>query len=276
MELADGRHLGWTEFGEREGTCVVLFHGTPGTRRQLVVDDPAAPAPWRCLSVDRPGYGWSSFHPTRTFTSWAHDVEALVDHLGVERFCVLGFSGGGPNALACAAVLGDRVVGTALVASVAPKPAGSREPGRVLAARRRLGAELQIRLQRRAPAQALDALVRSLPPRDAAVLRRPEVRRRFEEDLEAPSATAARTIAQDRALSSRDWGVDVARISGSVDIWHGTEDRSVPFAAAATLHALLPGSVVHVEPGSGHFFVFDRFAEIIATLVAPRGAVDAT
>jgi pimeloyl-ACP methyl ester carboxylesterase len=276
MPLADGRRLGWTEFGEGDGPSVLLVHGTPGTRHQLVVDEPGSPQPSRCFSMDRPGYGLSSFHPARTFTSWAHDVKAFADHVGIERFCVLGFSGGGPNALACAAVLGDRVIGTALVSSVPPKPAGARRPGPVLAVRRRLGAELQIRLQRRAPNRALDDFVRGLPPPDAALLGRPEVRRRFYEDLATPSSTAAKAVAQDRALSSRDWGLDLSRITGTVHIWHGTEDRSVPFAAAGVLQAVLPDAAFHEMAGHGHFFVFDRFTEIVGALVTPRDAAEAT
>lgn len=276
MSLADGRSVGWTEFGEERGTCVLLMHGTPGTRRQLVVEEPRLRQPLRFFSVDRPGYGTSSYCTARTFRSWAHDVEAFADNVGIERFCVLGFSGGGPNALACAAVLGDRVRRTALVSSVAPRPSSARRSGPVEATRRRLGAELQIRLQRRAPDRALDLFVKALPPPDAALLERPEVRRHFYEDLAAPSRTAAKAVAQDRTLSSRNWGLDFTQIIGSVDIWHGTEDRSVPFAAAGALQSILPDAVVHEVAGGGHFLVFERFAEIIEALVTPPDAAAAS
>src|SRR5438309_1703719 len=77
----------------------------------------------RLIAPDRPGYGHSTYHPGRTYETWARDVGQLADHLGLDRFAVLGHSSGGPNAAACARFLGDRLVGCAIVSGPAPPEA---------------------------------------------------------------------------------------------------------------------------------------------------------
>src|SRR5437667_4531585 len=94
FDLPDGRELAWSEAGDPVGAPVFAFHGTPGSRRQLLFDAaPLLAARVRFIAPDRPGYGHSTFHPGRTLRDWAGDVAALADHLGIERFAVLGISG---------------------------------------------------------------------------------------------------------------------------------------------------------------------------------------
>jgi pimeloyl-ACP methyl ester carboxylesterase len=120
VRLADGRTLRIQDSGVTEAPTVVFFHGTPGSRllhdRWLAA---AAAAGLRLLAYDRPGYGGSSPQPDRSVADAAADVAAIADQLQVRRFAVWGASGGGPHALACAALLPDRVV----AAAVAPSPA---------------------------------------------------------------------------------------------------------------------------------------------------------
>ena len=117
MTLTDGRTLAFTEVGAADGATALYFHGAPGGRLELAGDDEAfAAAGVRVITADRPGYGGSTPQPGRTTADWADDVVALVDHLDIERFAVMGLSSGGPYTVACAALLGDRVTG-ALVAA---------------------------------------------------------------------------------------------------------------------------------------------------------------
>src|SRR5262245_25840552 len=121
VTLPDGRTLRGYETGDAEGRLVVFHHGTPGAGiiPEAWVED-ALVRGIRVVGFDRAGYGGSDRHEGRQVKDAAADTAALVDHLGVDRFYTWGVSGGGPHALACAALLGDRVIAAAVLASAAP------------------------------------------------------------------------------------------------------------------------------------------------------------
>jgi pimeloyl-ACP methyl ester carboxylesterase len=104
--LPDGRKLGYAEYGSPTGHAILYHHGLPGSRLEAAAyHDLALSLGARIIAIDRPGIGWSSPHPSRTLLSWAKDVENLTQHLCLEKYAVMGVSGGGPYALACAAAL---------------------------------------------------------------------------------------------------------------------------------------------------------------------------
>jgi pimeloyl-ACP methyl ester carboxylesterase len=120
LQLADGRVLRYQIAGTAHGHAVFLLHGALGSR--LVhnsLSAAASDAGIRLVSYDRPGYGGSTPHPGRTVATAADDITAIADQLGVDRLAVWGQSGGGPFALACAALLPDRVATAAAVAPLA-------------------------------------------------------------------------------------------------------------------------------------------------------------
>ena len=103
MGLPDGRELAWLELGDAGDPAVFVFHGSPGFRLQVSFDGGAVEAARvRSIAVDRPGYGHSSFQRDRRLADWASDISRLADHLHLDRFSVVGISGGGPHAAACA------------------------------------------------------------------------------------------------------------------------------------------------------------------------------
>src|SRR5580704_16172425 len=121
MDLPDGRELAWIELGDPKDRAVFVFHGTPGSRLQVSFDELAINAARvRFIAVDRPGYGHSAFQRVRRLADWASDISCLADHLHVDRFSVVGISGGGPHAAACARFLPDRVSGAGIVSGVGP------------------------------------------------------------------------------------------------------------------------------------------------------------
>lgn len=279
MALPDGRELAWLELGDPSGRPVVGFHGTPGSRLQLVVDDePVRAAGVRLVSVDRPGYGHSSYQPRRTLAGWADDVGQLIDHLGIDRCGVVGISGGGPHALVCAARMPDRVAVTAVLSGVgALLAAGSEEgmmPANVLISRvgRRTTKPLEVlfaamaKAQKRWPDRALAVMAKQMPPADAAILARPDVRRVFLADLRAASATSAKAAAQDFQIFARDWGFRLEEISVPVHFWQGDADRNVPVAHARQMASAVPDATLHEVVGGGHLVSLDLTAEIFSTL----------
>jgi pimeloyl-ACP methyl ester carboxylesterase len=279
--LPDDRELAWLETGRARGMPVFMFHGTPGTRLQVSFDHKAIGASGvRLLAPDRPGYGHSSFHPGRTLGDWATDVATLADHLKIERFAVVGVSGGGPHAAACARFLPERVTAAALVSGVGPMDDPEFDVGMVgfNKAAVAMAAHVPFLLSglfavqgvfmRRRPDAALRAVSRMLPDPDVRLLERPDVRAAFLQDLSQPSGTTARATAQDFVLFARDWGFRLQDIAVPVHVWHGDLDRNVPFAQGTFVAEHIPGAELHACPGEGHLLGVAHLEEILRTVGA--------
>ena len=279
MDLPDGRELAWLETGKARGTPVFVFHGTPGSRLQVTYDEKTIAASGvRCIAPDRPGYGHSTFHRGRTLADWATDVAALADHLKIDRFGVIGISGGGPHAAVCAALLADRVSGAALVSGVGPM--GDPElDASMVGMNRGIGAlaahaafvlipllQTQVFIMRHWPEQALNVAKRQMAAPDLVVLERPDVRAVFVTDAQRASATTAQATVQDFTLFVRDWGFPLQDIQVPVHVWHGDADNNVPFAQGEFMARRIPGAAFHPCPGEGHLLVVDHLDEILRTV----------
>jgi pimeloyl-ACP methyl ester carboxylesterase len=277
--LSDGRDLGWIEFGTPDGWPVFGFHGTPGSRLQMGINEAAVcRADVRLIAPDRPGYGLSTLQPGRRLINWPDDVVQLADHLGIERFSVVGVSGGGPHAVVCASLLAERVVAAGIVSGAGPlsdpriavDATNSTKLLTTLSRRRsRLLStffSVELALARRWPSKALDFMVKQLPPYDAEVLRRSDLRDLFERDVRHASRTAGQAQAQDFELFSSDWGFDLGAITVPVFLWQGDADKNVPPRHAEVMHEAMPESVLREFAGEGHFLVADRLEEILIAL----------
>lgn len=278
--LADGRTLAYIECGAPDGRPAFTFHGLPGSRLQRHPEEAIARAAGlRVVYVDRAGFGRSSPQRGRKLEDWPRDVAALADHLGFERFAVAGISGGGPYAVACAAILGARVRRAAVVSGVGPPGAMA---GRMTVAAR-LGFFLAPRarwslagpvtamaqLAVRAPFRYLDLVAARMPPSDRLILARPEVRAMFAQDLREAFRQGADAFIDDLALLARPWGLALDRVACEVALWHGEDDRIIPPSAARHLARAIPGARAHFAAREGHFMVLDRWGEICAWLSSP-------
>ncbi|EWT01417.1 hydrolase [Intrasporangium oryzae NRRL B-24470] len=280
MVLPDGRNLAWLDLGDPAGAAVVAFHGTPGSRLQLAFADGAASAAGvRLVVPDRPGYGLSGYQRRPTHFGWVEDVRRLADHVGLSTFAVLGTSGGGPHAAACARFLPERVRAAAIVSGVAPLAEAGTEAGMVpldallvRLSRRwgplaRPGLSVLATLDRRWPERMIGMMERSLGAADAAVMRRPEVRAALLSDLRASARTTGAAMAQDYALWARDWGFRLEDVTVPVYVWHGDADQDVPISQARRMAKRIPKSVLHECPGEGHLLVASHLQEILVELV---------
>ena len=250
MQLSDGGELAWAEMGDPKGYPVFAFHGTPGSRHQVLVEPAAARAAGaRVIAPDRPGYGASTWQQRRTLEAWANHVADLADHLDIERFAVMGVSGGGPHAAACARFLPGRVSAAALISGVAPLAEPGSEAGMMPANR------LLARIARKAPAanalpfwlmsvlarRAPTWLAKGMPAADAAVLARREVLSSFLAFAHA-TPTTGRAAAQEFGLFARDWGFELGEVTVPVQVWQGDADVNVPVGHAERLSTAIPGA----------------------------------
>ena len=281
LTLPDGRRLGYAEYGRAQGFPIVYLHGVPGSRLSgLLAGVLAAPRGARVIAIDRPGYGLSDPQPGRRIIDWPADVRVVADALGLDRFALLGHSGGGPFAAACAYVLAERITGVALVSSMGPvttteamrRMTGRQKLFRLAAAHIRPAMEFTLsrdadRLLNDAHAY-LTGRVARIPPVDAEVLRRPTIRAMTQEDLVEAYAQGARAVADDVRLLARPWGFPLAGIRAHVDVWHGELDPVVPAWLGRQVAAAIPGAHAHIARNAGHLMLIDWMDEILDTLVA--------
>lgn len=256
--------------GARDARLPVFWlHGTP-----MIGAPPtplfaaAAEHGVRWVSYDRPGYGGSSAAPGRDVASGAADVEAIADVLGFDRFGVLGQSGGGPYALACAALLPHRAIGAVSISGRAPYPADGLDW--LAGMRPGSAAELDATLAGR---EALEALIASeddfdpemFTPADHAAL---AGEWKWISSVVEPALEEGMAGLIDDALASvRPWGFDPAEITGPVLLVHGTADRVMPSAHSEWLAHRIGGTaeLVLVED-AGHISVFFRAPEALGWL----------
>lgn len=189
LRLQEGRALACIESGDPAGTPLLEFHGLPSPRlAQTISDKFLRDRGIRRVTVDRPGVGFSDPQPGRTLLDWPQDVAEAVDALGIERFAILGVSGGAPHALACARGLPDRVTAVGLVSGIGPLDRSgafegmNRSAARVMIVARRAPwlarpvVGFAVGVDRLRPGTLLRGLLKALPVPDQAVASRPEVR----------------------------------------------------------------------------------------------------
>ncbi|MGZ4270327.1 MAG: alpha/beta fold hydrolase [Solirubrobacteraceae bacterium] len=279
VRLAGGRRLAFVVHGDRSGLPVVLHHGTPMSSLGLGFADAAARARGvRLICPDRPGIGRSDPAPRQTLLGWADDVGALADAIRIERFSVIGYSGGGPHALACAARLPARVTAVALMAGQAPldRP-GAREgleaTDRWLtetSARRPHLAALVLRLlgaiARHAPRLLLRAMQGDVGDADRRAIGAfgPALILTFRDALRQGPAG----VVDDYRRENDRWGFALADVKAPVDIWQGDDDRLIPMHHAEDLAARLPRGSLHRVHGEGHLSLAGRFDAVLDALLA--------
>jgi pimeloyl-ACP methyl ester carboxylesterase len=287
VRLGDGRSLEAVVQGAEEGTLLVFHQGSPGAAEASEPFHRAADERGIVLACySRPGFGESSRHEGRTVASAAADAAALADHLGHERFLTVGWSGGGPHALACAALLPDRVLAAATIAGVAPYdaegldwtagmgednqieyPTAARDPDELLE-----WMHPHVASMAKIKADDVVAEFRSLlSDVDAA-----QVTGEFGENFAASLRSAFRHGPwgwyDDDLAFVRDWGFDLSEIRVPVSIWQGRLDLMVPITHGEWLAANIPGARAHLRPEHGHLSLsVGAIGEILDDLLATAG-----
>jgi pimeloyl-ACP methyl ester carboxylesterase len=281
LPVADGRRLGYAEFGDPRGALVLWFHGTPGARRQVppVGRQAAQELGLRVVCVERPGVGSSTDHLYHRITDWAADIAMVADGLGHDRFTIVGLSGGGPYALACAHELPERVVAVGLLGSLVPTAGEDAVSEGLVALSHRFNALLNLlrrplglglwgfmRAVNPLSHQIVQGFARMMPEGDRRVLTDPALEAVFVDDLTVGSQRQFQGFVNDLILIGRPWGFRLADVAVPVRWWHGDADPFVPLEQARRAAAKLPDAELLVRPGESHLGDWAAADEVLAAL----------
>ena len=284
LTMPDGRLLETWIDGPATDRTLVFHNGTPssGLPYEPYLEAMAARG-LRSVSWSRPGYGASTRQPGRAVADVVADTRAVLDQLDVDRAYVVGWSGGGPHALACAALMPERVLDTAILAGLAPYPADGLD---YLAG---MGAENVEEFE--AALEGPEALI-AFKERNWPIFSRitgAEVAAAFGDLVddvdrgsisEAFGGYLAATFRMglrsgywgwfdDDMAFVKPWGFEVGTITGRVHVWQGAHDRMVPYGHGRWLAAHVPGAIPHLLPEQGHLtLVVDSFPRVLDELLA--------
>jgi pimeloyl-ACP methyl ester carboxylesterase len=271
----DGRRLAYEEYGRADGRPVLCCHGIPGSRLLWsLFDETAQHHDARLIAPDRPGFGQSEFQPGRDLLDWAADVRALAKMLDLDTLSVVGFSGGGPHAAACAHEL-DRVERAVLVSSSGPPETQEY----ATASNRRLTAATQSVpglsrgifgltgwLARNWLGRFRETIESGASEPDRELFDSPDGTVVVADAAEA-FAQGGRGPAHEFPMLGEPWGFDPADCAETLSLWHGRRDEQVPLRVAQAFASRLPGTDVTVVDGGHYSTLVEQFEAILLDAV---------
>lgn len=277
INVSGGRRLCVELNGDPAGRPVLVQMGTPNSRLMYEpwVED-AKRRGIHLISYDRPGYGGSTPQPDRTVADCVDDVRAIAEHLGADRIATWGISGGGPHALACAALLPDLVCAVGSLASVAPYGGEGLDyftgmgqdnvddmklylsDRKAARAKTRKDQEELIRVT---PEEIGASFASLLSPVDEAVATN-ELAVYLAQSMKAGLAPGDEGWWEDGVAHMEPWGFSFSDIRVPVQLWHGAQDRFVPVQHGEWLAKQIPGVDAHINETDGHLTLFNRVPEV--------------
>lgn len=276
LQLHDNRQLGFACYGNPEDKPILFFHGAPGSRREHHPDlRILEQLGIRLIIPDRPGYGLSDPDPNRSMISWAKDISTLLDHLGIRPCPFLGYSGGGPYAMACAIQLPKRVTRLGLVSSLAPMDIphitdGMNEQSLALFHLAQTDADAftaQIQALVTSGDVLFHIMAAGLPQNDQVILNHEPVHAMYLADMNEAVASGIDGIVSDMLLYPHPWGFTPAQILCPTLLWQGMADINVPPAMGQHLAEEIPNCEPFFIPEQAHYLLFNHWSEILSELI---------
>ncbi|TDU64117.1 pimeloyl-ACP methyl ester carboxylesterase [Prosthecobacter fusiformis] len=266
FRLSSGRLLGFAEHGDPAGVPCFYFHGWPSARVQgELMDEAGRKHGLRIISADRPGIGLSDFQPGRELKDWPPVLAELADHLGIQKFHVLGWSGGGPYVLMTAKTMPERLLSATIMCGAPPLTFLGYEHmfwlyrlmiklryafPTVLAVLLRMGEKISKGEPDRAP---LKWVLGMLGPADRKVLARREVFSVVRAGMLEALRRGPRAVIADADIYLSEWGFEVGEIGYPIHFWHGKEDRNIDWQYTQKLAGIMPHTTTHWLDHEGHY-----------------------
>jgi pimeloyl-ACP methyl ester carboxylesterase len=286
LTLPDGRQLGYAQEGK--GNPVIYFHGTASSRLEIqLLKQLTQEGSLRLIGIDRPGYGLSTFKDRTRLRDFTPDVNALADHLGIDKFAVLSWSGGGPFALTYTAQNPQRV--TRLVAVGCPSlpfdpaTAHNGNPLAKFAMKSPLIAKFGLNMFRRSvfnvnhdiegylASRSGKNMVTDWPKPDACFFADPtwlKVMYGAMEEGFRQDDCSVKAVYQEHMLFMKPWNEPLTQIpKGKVTLWQGAQDKTCPDGNAQKIAEILQDAKVEVFPDEGHCVMFAKPAQLSKALL---------
>lgn len=282
ITVADGRTVGFYDYGPDDATAVLWSHGGPGSRMEPAAVAPeAAAAGYRIVGIDRPGYGLSTPRPGRSIADWVPDGIAVADHLGIDRFAAVGVSTGGAYALATAALHPDRVIGVIACCALTdmqwedgrkliPGPATHGiwdAPDRETA----LGIAAGMFGEDGSGMAAAATDGPPLPPADLALFADPAFMTELISGLKEMFAFGPQGYTDDRIADGVGWvSFDVSNVCCPVVVLHGGSDTIAHPGFAPHTAEIVPGATLRMHDDLGHFSIVSQVVPTLTEMRLPR------
>lgn len=275
--LKSGRIIGYAEYGDQKGKPLFFFHGWPSSRLQAkVIDDSAKELGIRIISLDRPGYGLSEFVNNRTLLDFPDDVLELADKLRIDKFSVIGVSGGGPYAAVCAYKISERLIKVGIVVGLSQTNIEGVLEGMALINKlawrsyhiapwfRDLAAKLHLSQARKIIPYFSSLVFMAKPDRKMIS---EKVKLEMLRNRDEAFKQGNKAVAQDLKIYTTDWGFSLSKIKAKVFLWYGDADKNVSVNMGEYYASQIKKSKLKVYPNEGHLLIRRHAKEILNKLV---------
>ena len=280
VELSDGRSLSFASFGDPAGRPVFYFHGFPGSRFEPQSNHEAyLKAGIRLLALDRPGIGYSTRKNKRQLLDWPEDVVEVAKILNLEKFSVLGVSGGGPYALACARAIPGYLDKVTVACGLGPMDAPNATSGMMLSNRilfsygrffpplLRLSVSLMVRQLSSKPVKGFEKFIEGLPEPDRLVLSGTNAQELVLASAVEGVRQGSKPLLEEISIYSKFWGFELSDLNVPISLFQGEADIDVPASMARYQAELIPNCELNLYPADGHFsLLVNHIDEIITSL----------
>ena len=278
IKLKDGRRLGYGEYGDEEGKPLFYFHGWPSSRLQAdIYHEEGKKLHTRIISIDRPGYGLSEFKAKRTLLDWPDDVIELANQLKINKFSVMGVSGGGPYAAVCAYKIPHRLTTVGIVAGLAPPYVPGLLDGMYWFTKfgwnhyaafpilGKLSSFFHYLNAHFGPSLGLHRFLFGAKE-DRKIFSDPRIRELTRKNYREAFKNGFKGVEHDLQIYTTNWGFDFQNIQANVFLFYGADDRNVPIAMGRYYASHIPHSKLTLYPKEGHLISKTHGEEILRIL----------
>jgi pimeloyl-ACP methyl ester carboxylesterase len=273
LKLPDGRKLGYAEYGNPKGKPIFFFHGWPSSRLQIrSINDLAKNLNIRIIAPDRPGFGLSDYKNDRTLLGWPDDMVSIADFLKINKFAVIGQSGGGPYAAVCAYKIPQRLTKVAIVVGLGPTNIDGvlQGMGYFNALSWKYYNKFPILMNLASSLLFLQAK-KIFPNKptfsfkaksDQILLTSPKLQQELTRNRIEAFRQGKKGCALELKLYTGNWGFRLSDIKTKVYLWYGAMDKNVSIEMGKYYASQIPNSKLIIFPDEGHL-IFQKHAEEI-------------